>query len=224
MCGRFTFAVTGEQLMERYGLDSIPFEVTPRYNVAPGQWIPGIIQQNGKRRVLSFKWGLIPSRSKDLKVAYKMINARAETVTEKASYKSLFVRRRMIVPADGFFEWMVTEKGKQPMRIMLRSGDIFSMAGLHNTWQSPDGAMIHTCTIITTKPNTLVEGIHDRMPVILQPESESIWLNEQEKDTDLLKSLLASYDENKMKAYPVSTMVGNVKNDVLTCIEPFISE
>ncbi|XOS94503.1 SOS response-associated peptidase [Brevibacillus laterosporus] len=159
------------------------------------------------------KWGLIPSWSKDEKMAYKMINAKAETIRKKPSFKNLFNRKRCIIPSDGFYEWMKIGNDKQPMRIMMKDEGVFSLAGLYDTWINSEGARINTCTIITTKPNTLMADIHDRMPVIIKREDESLWLNRDVQDGELLESLLLPFDEKQMKAYPVSKMVGNVIND-----------
>ncbi|WP_094702742.1 SOS response-associated peptidase [Brevibacillus laterosporus] len=214
MCGRFTLFVKPDDLKERYNLEEIPFELIPRYNIAPAQNIAAIINDKGKNRIGQLKWGLIPSWSKDEKMAYKMINAKAEIIREKPSFKNLFIRKRCIIPADGFYEWKRIGNDKQPMRIMMRDEGVFSLAGLYDTWINPDGIRINTCTIITTKPNTLMAYIHDRMPVIIKQEDESLWLDRNIQDGDLLETLLLPYDEKQMKAYPVSKMVGNVRNDI----------
>ncbi|QDX94699.1 SOS response-associated peptidase [Brevibacillus laterosporus] len=218
MCGRFTLFVKPDDLKERYSLEEIPFELIPRYNIAPTQHITAIINDKGRNRIGQLKWGLIPSWSKDEKMAYKMINAKAETIREKPSFKKLFIRKRCIIPADGFYEWKKIDSDKQPMRIMMKDEGIFSLAGLYDTWTSPEGVRINTCTIITTKPNTLMADIHDRMPVIIKREDESLWLNRDVQDGELLESLLLPFDEEQMKAYPVSKMVGNVRNDLPECI------
>ncbi|WP_139492904.1 SOS response-associated peptidase [Brevibacillus dissolubilis] len=218
MCGRFTLVTEPDKLMERFMLEQIGFELRPRYNIAPGQLVLAIIGNQGERRIGQLKWGLVPFWAKDEKIGYKMINAKSETIREKPAFKRLFTRKRCIIPADGFYEWKQTGDGKQPMRIMLTDGGLFSMAALYDTWENPDGQQLHTCTVITTKPNDIVADIHDRMPVILRPEDEAIWLDRENADEDLLQSLLVPYESSKMKAYPVSTMVGNVRNDVPECI------
>lgn len=220
MCGRYTITVTIDELLLHYNIDGppIPFH-TPRYNVAPGQMTPAIINDGKQNRIGPLKWGLIPSWAKDEKMGFKMINARAETVMEKPAYRASFKSKRCIIPADGFYEWKVIGTAKQPMRIMLKSRNIFSMAGLYDTWISPDGQKISTCTIITTTPNSLMLDIHDRMPVILRPEDEALWLDRDNQDVDLLQSLLVPYDAAEMQAYPVSSQVGNVKNDSSELIE-----
>ncbi len=220
MCGRFTIITEPVKMMERFILDEIAFNIEPRYNVAPGQMIPAIIEDRGKRRIGQLRWGLVPSWAPDEKVGFKMINARAETLQEKPAFRRLFERKRCIIPADGFYEWKITDRGKQPMRITMRNGEPFAFAGLFDTWTRPDGQKVHTCTIITTQPNDVVAGIHDRMPVILHgPEEEAIWLDREKYDAELLQSLLVPYDATQMRAYPVSTIVGSPKNDVPDCIK-----
>jgi len=165
------------------------------------------------------RWGLVPSWAQDDKIGYKMINARAETLRQKPVFRRLFERKRCMIPADGFFEWKQMDGRKQPMRITMRDGEPFAFAGLFDTWTAPDGQKLHTCTIITTRPNEVVADIHDRMPVILRPEDEDLWLDREKYDPDLLQSLLVPFDPGQMRAYPVSTIVGSPKNDFPECIE-----
>jgi putative SOS response-associated peptidase YedK len=218
MCGRFTLTPTIDELLAYYGVENLPFDYEPRYNIAPTQPIVAVIEDKGERRIGQLRWGLIPPWAKDEKIAYSMINAKAETVAEKPAFKNAFKRKRCLIPADGFYEWQKNENGKQPMRIMLKEQSIFSMAGIYDTWTTPEGTKMHTCSIITTKPNKLMEPIHDRMPVILRREDEGIWLDREKQDVDLLQSLLVPYPEEEMYAYPVAAMVGNVRNDVPECI------
>jgi putative SOS response-associated peptidase YedK len=219
MCGRYSFSPEIQQIIQKFKIDEITFEYTPRYNIAPGQLIPAILAHESKNRLGQLKWGLIPYWAKDEKIAFKTINAKAETVHEKPAFKHAFKRKRCIIPADGFYEWKKTESGKQPMRITMKSGEPFGMAGLFDSWTAPDGTKVHTCTIITTRPNELVGEIHDRMPVILRPEDEAIWLDREKQDLELLQSLLVPYPAEEMRAYPVSPLVGNVKNDSVECIK-----
>ncbi len=220
MCGRYTIVVTMDELMLRY-LNELPTNRyhTPRYNVAPNQNILAVVHDGAQNRLGELRWGLVPSWASDDRLGSKMINARAETLLEKTSFKTLIRRKRAIVPADGFYEWKKHGDKKQPMRITLKDGSIFSMAALYDTWTSPDGRKISTCTIITTTPNNLMADIHDRMPVILRPEDEVSWLNRNNDDVSQLTSLLTPYPAAAMKAYPVSPIVGNVKNDTAQCIE-----
>jgi putative SOS response-associated peptidase YedK len=149
-----------------------------------------------------------------------MINARAETAASKPAFQKPLRRKRCLIPADGFYEWQTTARGKQPMRIALKSRALFSMAGLYETWISPDGTKINSCTILTTTPNELVAQIHDRMPVILRPEDEPLWLNRMISEPDALVPLLRQYNPDELEAYPVSAAVGNVRNDDYSLIEP----
>ncbi|WP_103110492.1 SOS response-associated peptidase [Brevibacillus reuszeri] len=222
MCGRFTVVFDAVTLLRRFELEDIPFDWHARYNAAPGQLIPVIIDDRGRRRLGQLKWGLVPFWSQDEKVGYKMINAKSETIQEKPSFKNLFIRKRCVIPADGFYEWQQRESGKQPMRIMLKTGEPFAFAGLFDTWTSPAGEKLHTCTIITTQPNALVQDIHNRMPVILRQQDEAIWLDRERYDADLLQSLLVPYDPDQMRAYPVPQLVGSPKNDIPECIKEIV--
>jgi len=214
MCGRYTITVSMEELMFRYLInDSTIIHYAPRYNMAPMQQLPAIIHDGKHNRLGELRWGLVPSWAKDDKSSGKMINARAETLLEKASFKRLIRTRRCIVPADGFYEWQQQDSKKQPMRIVMQDGGIFSMAGLYDIWTNPEGKKISTCTIITTTPNQLMENIHDRMPVILRAEDEEEWLSRENQETPSIIKLLKPYSAAKMRAYPVAATVGNVRND-----------
>ncbi|AOZ94122.1 SOS response-associated peptidase [Paenibacillus crassostreae] len=214
MCGRYTITVSMEELLVRYlTKDSTMPRYAPRYNVAPMQFIPAVIHNGSENRLGELRWGLVPSWAKDQKIGSKMINARAETLLEKASFKRLVSQRRCIIPADGFYEWKKTGSNKQPMRIVMRDGDIFSMAGLYDIWMDPEGKKLSTCSIITTSPNSLMADIHDRMPAILHRDHESQWLSRDNHNEMALIELLRPYEASKMFAYPVSADVGNVKND-----------
>jgi putative SOS response-associated peptidase YedK len=182
------------------------------------QQVMAIIHDGEHNRMGELRWGLVPSWAKDEKIAGKMINARSETLLEKPAFKKLIHRKRCLIPADGFYEWKKEGTAKQPMRIVLKDRQLFGMAGLYDTWMREDGAKISTCTIITTAPNRLMEPIHDRMPVILRQEDEPVWLNRNNQDAGQLMSLLKPYDDHEMSAYPVSSAVGNVRNDSEDCI------
>jgi putative SOS response-associated peptidase YedK len=192
MCGRFTIVTDPEKLMSRFQLQEIPFDLKPRYNIAPGQPIPAILADGGRRRIGQLRWGLVPSWAQDEKIGYKMINARAKTLQEKPAFRRLFERKRCMIPADGFYEWKQKDRGKQPMRIAMRDGELFSFAGLFDTWI---------------------------VPVILRQEDEDIWLDRDLFYPDLLQPLLAPYDPGEMRANPVPVLIGNPKNDVPECIK-----
>ncbi|WP_136606380.1 SOS response-associated peptidase [Paenibacillus dokdonensis] len=221
MCGRFTLIVSLEELMLRYELDpghSVPYH-RPQYNIAPTQMVLSIIHDGSRLRLGELKWGLVPSWAKDSTMGSRMINARSETLIEKPAYRLPFERKRCLIPADGFYEWQKTGNGKRPYRIKLKSSELFSMAGLYDIWVREDGSKLATCTVITTQPNSLMEPIHDRMPVILRPEDELRWIERGAVNTEELQELLIPYPAGEMEAYPVSSTVNSVKNDSPLCIE-----
>ncbi|WP_123039983.1 SOS response-associated peptidase [Cohnella candidum] len=221
MCGRYTITITLEELMMRYFADlpATPFEL-PRFNVAPTQMVPAVVHDGERNRLGLLKWGLIPPWAEEEKIGSRMINARAETLEEKPAYRNAFRRKRCLIPADGFYEWKSAPGGgKRPYRIVLRSGGVFSMAGLYETWTAPDGRKVSSFAVITTEPNPLMAGIHDRMPVILRPEDEPLWLDRQVQDPALLKPLLVPYPAAEMDAYEVDKRVGSPANDDAACLE-----
>jgi putative SOS response-associated peptidase YedK len=172
-----------------------------------------------ERELTFLHWGLIPSWSKDRKIGSRLINARSETVTEKPSFRAAFKRRRCLIPADGFYEWQRQGSRKQPIYIHSHDGAPFALAGLWETWQAADGSVIDSCTILTTEPNELMEPIHNRMPVILEPPDYDTWLHPGDNPNVALH-LLRPYASEKMAAYPVSTLVNNPRNDSPDCIVP----
>lgn len=214
MCGRYTVTVTMEELLLRYmTADPSLLPFLPKFNIAPSQQVPAVIHDGTKNRIGLLKWGLVPAWSKDERSAAGMINARAETLMTKAAFKRLLPTRRCILPADGFYEWKQEEGGKKPMRIVLREGRLFSLAGLYDIWTDPEGRKISSCTIITTSPNELMSSIHHRMPVILRPEDEQFWLDRNNRDIPRLLEMLKPFEDGRLRAYPVSPAVGSVKND-----------
>jgi putative SOS response-associated peptidase YedK len=220
MCGRFTITTDLQILVERFNiLNDLSFEYQPRYNIAPSQPVPAIINDGKANRMGLLKWGLIPSWSKEKAQSYKMINARAETLTIKTSFKNLLKSRRCLIPADSFYEWKKENGGKIPMRMLLKDNKLFAMAGLWDSWISPAGETVNTFTIITTAPNELLKPIHDRMPVILTPEKEQLWLDPV-IDFKLLNEILVPYPASKMDYYAVSTFINSTKNDTPECILP----
>lgn len=221
MCGRFTLVVSMEELILRYELDpgnSVPYH-RPQYNIAPTQMVLSIIHDGKGLRLGELKWGLVPSWAKDESMGSRMINARSETLLDKPAYRLPFERKRCLIPADGFYEWQRTGSGKQPYRIKLKSSELFSMAGLYDIWVREDGSKVATCTVITTRPNALMEPIHDRMPVILRREDELRWVRRGAEDPKELQQLLIPYPAEDMEAYPVNSTVNSVRNDSPLCIE-----
>lgn len=222
MCGRFTLFAPYYEIVERFNIESAleEHQYIPSYNIAPSQQVLAVINDGKKNRLGHLRWGLIPPWAKDEKVGYKMINARAETVAEKPSYRNAFKKKRCIIPADSFYEWQNNEAGKVPMRIKLKSNELFGIAGLWESWRAPDGKQVHTCTAITTEPNSLIMPIHNRMPVILLPEDEKAWLDPLNTNTNFLGNILRPYDETQMEAYMVSGDVNSPKNNNESLIIP----
>lgn len=220
MCGRFTLSTSAEVVAEFFELAEVP-RLEPRYNIAPTQPVAAVVfdVQAGARSLTHFQWGLIPSWSKDPSVGARMINARAETVATKPSYRSAFKRRRCLIPASGFYEWQNTAGGKQPHLIGMADGSAFALAGLWEHWSSDDGTEIESCTIITTEPNELLAQIHNRMPVILPRAVYAPWLDPASEDTKSLESLLVPYPAEAMSHYPVSTYVNSPAHDGPKCVE-----
>lgn len=220
MCGRFTLAAELDQIEQRFSFRMTDVAFTPHYNIAPSQPVLSVMNDGKANRAGFLRWGLIPSWAKDEAIGHRMINARAETLAEKPSFKRALQKRRCLVIADGFYEWKAAGKKKTPMFIALKSRHPFGFAGLWETWKSPKGEAIHSCTIITTTPNTLMESIHNRMPVILRREAEAQWLDGAVDDPQKLLPLLMPYPDNEMTAYEVSQLVNSPRNDVPACIEP----
>jgi len=219
MCGRFTLTADVSTLQDAFPFVNMPEGLQPRFNIAPSQPV-AVVPNDGRNQLDYFVWGLIPSWAKDPSIGNRMINARAETVLEKPSFRNAFRRRRCLVLADGFYEWKQGERGKTPMYIRLTSGKPFAFAGLWESWNAPDGSNVLSCTIITTQPNDLMATIHNRMPVILPEQAYPAWLETGEGDTKGLTELLVPYSAQEMQAYPVSPLVNSPKNDVPELIRP----
>ncbi|MDR3602541.1 MAG: SOS response-associated peptidase [Desulfosporosinus sp.] len=216
MCGRFSI-IDIEDIRERFKTE--PIDLKPNYNVAPSQDVP-VILNNGSNKLAMFRWGLIPFWAKDPSIGNKLINARAETLDEKPNFKTSLQRKRCLVVADGFYEWKIEGSTKRPFRITLKNNELFGFAGLWDTWKSPIGDIINSCSIITTTPNDLMAPIHNRMPVILSRDSELVWLDQSIVDSHLLKSLLVPYPADLMIAYEVSTLVNSPRNNGPECLGP----
>src|SRR3954465_13778582 len=187
MCGRFTLTTSIDEIIDRFDIQSFLNEelYAPSYNIAPSQLVLAVINDGSSNRMGFLKWGLVPPWANDTSIGNKMINARAETISEKPSFRNAFNKKRCLVIADSFFEWKRHEdKSKTPMRIKLKSDDLFAMAGIWESWKSPEGKTLYTCSVITTEPNELMKDIHDRMPVILKPDDEKIWLDPSVSDTN----------------------------------------
>jgi len=221
MCGRFTLFAPGDVLAAMFGVDEAP-SLAPRYNIAPSQPVAAarVSPDSDSREITFLRWGLVPSWAKDPSAGDRMINARAETISEKPSFRSAFKRRRCLVPADGFFEWKRAEGRKQPYFIRFRDGRPFAIASLWERWEGPDGSVLESCGLITTAANDVVSPIHDRMPVILAPKDYGLWLDPAVQDKVALLPLLGAFPSDDMTAFPVRLQVNNPNVDTLVCIEP----
>jgi putative SOS response-associated peptidase YedK len=222
MCGRFTLTATFEEIIDRFDIQSFldKENYAPSYNIAPSQSVLAVINDGTSNRMGFLKWGLVPPWAKDTSIGYKMINARAETISEKPSFRKPFQKKRCLVIADSFYEWKRhDDKTKTPMRIKLKSDELFAMAGIWEGWRSPDGKILYTCSVITTGPNQLMNDIHDRMPVILKREDEPVWLDPNLSDTKVLNPLLVPFDERLMDTYEVSSLVNSPKNNSIELIQ-----
>jgi putative SOS response-associated peptidase YedK len=219
MCGRFVRAISLPELLKEFDVEEPPFDVQPSYNVAPSQEIV-IIVNDGKKMLALCRWGFVPSWSKDTAIGNKMINARAESVAEKPSFKSAFKSKRILVVADGFYEWRKDGKVKTPVYVHLKSGRPFGLAGLFNIWTSPEGKKMCTSTIITTSANKLLGQIHSRMPVIINKADEELWLNSSVHDAEGLNHLMIPYKSEEMAYYEVSSLVNSPSNNSPDCIIP----
>ena len=221
MCGRYTQTATPEVIAKQFNLDESPL-FKPRYNIAPSQHVAAIQfnTESTKRVCVMLRWGLIPSWAKDPKIGNQRINAKAETVAENPSFRAAFKKRRCLVIADGFYEWKAQGTRKQPMWIGLRDRRPFAFAGLWEHWTPKDGEPIESCTIITTKPNALMESLHNRMPVILDAKDYAAWLDPAFQQVDTLNALLRPFPAEHMTAFPVSTLVNNPRHDAPQCLEP----
>ncbi len=220
MCGRFTRISLLEDIIEAFDVAENGCDLGASYNIAPTQPIAVIQEASGIRRLVTLRWGLIPSWAKDSAIGNKMINARAETLAQKPSFRQAFKKRRCLIVADGFYEWQKRGGAKIPLYIRLKSGEPFGFAGLYEYWTSPEGTSIGTCAIITTEANELMRPIHNRMPVILPKERHALWLDPTIEDDTLLLPLLQPLASDEMEAYEVSRIANSPKNNTSRCIEP----
>jgi putative SOS response-associated peptidase YedK len=221
MCGRFTLTIDPEDLREELDLGSVPTELHPRYNIAPTQPV-AVVTEAAKRQVDLYQWGLVPAWAKDITIGSRLINARCETLVEKPSFRKAFERRRCLILADGFFEWAqpgekVTRK--TPYYFHLDSMKPFTFAGLWESWRSPKGEELHTCTIITCPANEEIAPFHDRMPVILPKTARWKWLDPGAKIPEL-NPFLIPYPKGEIVFHVVSSMINSPSIDEPQCILP----
>ena len=222
MCGRYRLSRRKQLVEEYFDCDPWDEDWSPRYNIAPTQTVP-VIRQNPKepiRELSVMKWGLVPHWAKDSSGAVGMINARSETASTKAAFHDPIRFRRCLIPADGFYEWKRDGKTKQPFCFEVNQGRLFAFAGLWDRWKDPGGNWIKTCSILTTTPNAVTSSVHDRMPVILDPDNYDLWLDPGVTKVEAVSDLMKPYDARLMRSYPVSTRINHVANDDEECSAP----
>jgi putative SOS response-associated peptidase YedK len=242
MCARFTMRAGAQIIADLFG-EEPPFDLPPRYNVAPTQPVVGLVETNQGRAVKELRWGLVPSWADDLSIGSKLINARSESASEKSAFKAAFRYRRCLIAADGFYEWgsmpgprkeeqlslgfeeesepAQTEEGpRMPYLIELDGGDPFAFAGLWEKWRNGD-EVVESCTILTTDSNEMIRPLHDRMPVILPKDLFDIWLDPDMNDPDKLLPILKAYPASEMRMFPVSKHVNNPRNEDPECATPW---
>lgn len=222
MCGRYRLSAV-ERIEERFEAETMA-ELRPRYNIAPSQPVPIIRQDAGRRTVSLVRWGLVPFWAKDMSIGFKMINARSETVLQKPAFRGCFAKRRCLIPADGFYEWMKSGARKRPFHFGMRDDSLFAFAGLWDSWRSPDSTAVESCTILTTAANGLVADLHNRMPVILPREHYETWLAAPPSEASGLVDLLVPFEAGLMRRYELCPLVNKPANDTAECIVPIAEE
>jgi putative SOS response-associated peptidase YedK len=219
MCGRFRLSRRKQIIEEHFDTADWQDDWSPRYNVAPTQPVP-VIRQHPKepiRQISLMKWGLVPHWARDVSIASSTINAKSETAATKPAFRDPLKFRRCLIPADGFYEWKRNGGSKQPYCFEINDGELFAFAGLWDGWKNPEGQWVKTCTILTTTPNAVTSAIHDRMPVIVRPDSYDLWLDPGMSDVRAVSELLKPYDARLMRSYPISTRINHVANDDEDC-------
>ncbi|MHC5024335.1 MAG: SOS response-associated peptidase [Planctomycetota bacterium] len=222
MCGRYALTTPPDVLAALFGLTKGP-AMKPRYNIAPTQIVPIVrAGEAGGREMVVVRWGLIPSWAKDPAIGNRMINARSESAATKPAFRSAFRHRRCLVPADGFYEWRKLDSGKQPYLIRRADGEPMALAGLWESWTNKTDAdeTIESCTVLTTDANETLSDLHDRMPVILEPESFDAWLDPEQQDAAALTAMLEPAAAGILAFHPVSRRVNSPKNDDAKLLEP----
>jgi putative SOS response-associated peptidase YedK len=222
MCGRYRLSRRKQIVEAQFSSASGEEDWNPRYNIAPTQLVP-VIRQNPNqpiRELTLLRWGLIPSWMKDSSGAATMINARSETAGTKPAFRDALKSRRCLIPADGFYEWQRVGKTKQPYCFEVGNAQMFAFAGIWDRWKDPNGNWVKTCSILTTTPNALTSAVHDRMPVILDPDSYDLWLDPGMHDASTVSDMLKPYDAQQMRLFPVSSRVNSVVNDDAECSTP----
>lgn len=220
MCGRFSLSASAQLVADAFQLSEVP-DLAPRYNIAPSQSVATIrrLEPGAPRRLDRLSWGLLAPWAKDPK-APRPINARADTVSEKPTFRAAFRSRRCLVPADAFYEWQALGHKKQPFCFRRSDHGLFALAGIWERWEGPEGQSLESVCLLTTEPNELVAAIHDRMPVIVPPEAYDRWLDPTLHDPAVLLGMVAPYPASLMISYPVDPKVGSPAHDTPDCLAP----
>jgi putative SOS response-associated peptidase YedK len=217
MCGRYFLLVSGKDLADLFQLFDVP-DLAPCYNIAPTQPVAVVRIADQARELVRLRWGLIASWAKDAKLA--QINARSETAADKPTFRHAMKKRRCLIPGSGFYEWQALgKKQKQPYCFRMADDKPFAFAGLWERWHGPDGD-VESCCILTTEANELVSPVHDRMPVILDPQHFGTWIDRTVQEPAALAPMLRPFDPDRMRAYPVNPWVNDARHDDLRCLEP----
>jgi len=222
MCGRYRLSRRKQIIEEQFDTADWKDDWSPRYNIAPTQPVP-VIRQHPKepiRQISTMRWGLVPYWAKDPSVTTGTINAKSETAARKPAFRDPLKFRRCLIPADGFYEWQRRGNSKQPFCFEVNNGGLFAFAGLWDGWKDSSGQWVKTCSILTTTPNAVTSAIHDRMPVILDPNSYGLWLDPGMQNVAAISELLKPYDARLMRCYPVSTRINHVANNDAECSRP----
>src|SRR3989442_2878162 len=221
MCGRYTLKTPVEQLSEKFQFPEI-LPLKPRYNIAPSQDVAVVrrLPDDLDRKLAMLRWGLIPAWAKDPAKARQPINAKSETVAELPTFRTAFRKRRCLIPTDAFYEWKQEGGLKQPVYICMKDREPFAFAGLWEHWERSERESIDSCVLLTSEPNELLAPIHNRMPVILDPQDYDLWLDPDVQEVSRLKPLLRPYALEQMTYYPVNLRVNNPRNDDALCVDP----
>jgi putative SOS response-associated peptidase YedK len=215
MCGRYRLSRRKQIIEEQFETQPWDDDWSPRYNIAPTQYVP-VIRQHPKepvRQISTMRWGLIPNWARDPSIAGSTINAKSKTAATKPAFRDPLKLRRCLIPADGFYEWKKTGTSKQPFCFEVNEGELFALAGLWDGWRDPTGQWLKSCSMLTTTPNAVTSAVHDRMPVILDPDSYDLWLDPGTNDAAVASELLKPFDARLMRCYPVSSRINYVAND-----------
>lgn len=222
MCGRYVLKATRQELEQKYKADAGKIDsLEASYNVAPSMQMPVVREEGEKRLIAPFRWGLIPFWADSMNTGYSMINARAESLTQKKSFSKPFRSQRCVVPASGFYEWKKTGNGKIPHYITLKNSPVMSFAGLYEEWESPGKEIVKSFTIITTDANKPMKELHDRMPAMLLDEEIELWLDPRNNDTDALQDLLRPWPDDDIDFWRVGQEVNNARSSGKHLIEPY---